>query len=113
MRKAQNIDQNAGISADLYADFLRYPTIFTVKATPSSGIVSQFYDLPEDSVDVLFLGSCNIYNKRQYRYVVEEYGISAYNFATSDQSMYFLLFFEKRTVPASAQASGNRCADVD
>ena len=75
--------------------FCGIQTIFTVKATPSSGIVSQFYDLPEDSVDVLFLGSCNIYNNVSTVTLWEEYGISAYNFATSDQSMCTSYYFLK------------------
>lgn len=61
-----------------------------------------------------FWDSCNIYNNVSTVTLWEEYGISAYNFATSDQSMCTSYYFLKSALSrAAAQASGNRRADVD
>lgn len=46
-----------------------------------------FYELPENSVDVLIVGSSHSYCSFIPALLYEEYGISSYNLATSNQSM--------------------------
>lgn len=78
--------------------FIGIQSILQVKwawnPAPVSLITSQFYDMPENSIGVLFLGSCNTYNSVNTMVLWEEYGIAAYDFGTSDQpvlaSYYYL-----------------------
>lgn len=49
--------------------------------------ITDFYDEPEDSIDVLFLGSCNVYNSVNPITLWNDYGITSFSFATPHQEM--------------------------
>lgn len=46
-----------------------------------------FYEEPENTIDVLFLGSCNMYSSISPVLLYEEYGITGYAFCCPDQEM--------------------------
>lgn len=70
---------------------LSIQVLFISKTTdgwsPTAVITTDFYDTPENSIDVLFLGSCNIYNNVNTMVLWEDYGIAAYDFASPDQEL--------------------------
>ncbi len=73
--------------------------IFTPKYTlqsiwATSTTIEAFYELPEDSIDVLFLGSSHAASSFSPQELYSTYGISSYNLATEQQNVllsYYLL----------------------
>lgn len=65
--------------------------IFTPKwiagSSPLSVQIRGFYDEPKDSIDVLVLGSCNVYNAINPLVLWDEYGVTSYVMGSSDQKL--------------------------
>ena len=71
--------------------------VFVPKFTedfPTTLVINGFYELPEDSIDVLFLGSSQIMTSVSPMQIYETYGYTGYNLGTEQQNMvasYYLL----------------------
>ena len=63
-------------------------------AFPTTSVIDGFYALPEDNIDVLFLGSSQIMTAISPMQIYEKYGITNYNLGTEQQNLvasYYLL----------------------
>ena len=60
---------------------------------PGTSTCRQFYDMEEDSVDVLFLGSSACVNAFCPQVLYDEYGIRSYNLGNSEQSVFFSYYW--------------------
>ena len=74
--------------------FLMLLTIFTLIYLPKRdaeetevGQVAGFYQEPKNTLDVLFLGSCNMYSSVSPVLIYEKYGITGYAFCCPDEEM--------------------------
>lgn len=56
--------------------------------SPETEIWESFYDEPENSIDVLFLGSSHVYNGINPVVFYEETGMRSFNMASSNQDMF-------------------------
>lgn len=65
---------------------------------PASLITSQFYDVPENSIDVLFLGTCNTYNSINTMVLWEDHGIASYDFGCPDQPVLASYYYLKEAL---------------
>lgn len=61
----------------------------------STRIVDGFYELPEDSLDVVLLGSSQTIMGLSPLELYEEYGISSYSFGTEEQPIYATYYWLK------------------
>ena len=52
-----------------------------------------FYQEPKNTLDVLYLGSCNMYSSVSPVRIYEKYGITGYAFACPDQEVYTSYYF--------------------
>ena len=80
-----------GIGLLLYG---RISEVLRRKSGTESDMIHSFYDVKEDSLDVLFLGSSHLYYGIQPNVLWREYGIAAYDMGSAEQtvaSSYFLL----------------------
>lgn len=66
--------------------------------TTESTQVRGFYEEPEDTVDVLFLGSCNMYSSISPVLLYEEYGITGYAMCCPDQEMSTSYYYIKEAL---------------
>ena len=57
--------------------FLRVSEIFRAKTSNASDMVHTFYDIEEDTLDVLCLGSSHAYYGFQPNLLLNEYGITS------------------------------------
>lgn len=63
--------------------------------TDATTIVNGFYAEEKNSIDVVFVGSSNCFCSIDPSVLYEEYGIAAYNFASSSQTMNLSLLYVK------------------
>ncbi len=80
-----------GIGLLLYG---RISEVLRRKSGMESDMIHSFYDVKEDSLDVLFLGSSHLYYGIQPNVLWREYGIASYDMGSAEQtvaSSYFLL----------------------
>lgn len=80
-----------GIGLLLYG---RISEVLRRKSGTESDMIHSFYEVKEDSLDVLFLGSSHLYYGIQPNVLWREYGIAAYDMGSAEQtvaSSYFLL----------------------
>lgn len=66
--------------------------------SPITHQIDGFYDLPKNSVDVLFLGSCNIYNAYNPLILWEREGITCYVLGSSDQELWNSYYYLKEAL---------------
>lgn len=59
---------------------------------------NQFYEMEENSIDVLFLGSSVVANAISPQEIYDDYGIRSYNLASSGQSIFFNYFWLKEAL---------------
>ena len=64
----------------------------------STAIVDGFYEEEKDDIDVLFLGSSNCFCTIDPLVLYEDFGIAAYNFASSSQPMDISLLYLKEAL---------------
>lgn len=64
------------------------PKWITVKDNRMTYILKGFYEEPEDSLDVIFMGNSDVYRGISPITIWEEYGIASYNFVSSGQRMW-------------------------
>lgn len=94
MKKFYRIFAGIIFVAVFIALFLFISETLRLKTGGSMDMVHSFYELEENSVDVLGLGSSHAYYALQPNQLWEEYGITAYTLASPQQSLpmsYFLL----------------------
>lgn len=60
--------------------------------------IRGFYQLEEDSLDMLFVGSSHSYTSISPNYLKENYDISAYNFATAEQPIPVSYYYIKEAL---------------
>lgn len=60
--------------------------------------VGGFYEEPEESIDVLLLGSCNMYNAFNPLILWEKYGVTSYVFGSSDQELWTSYYYLKEAL---------------
>lgn len=71
--------------------------VFVPKFTDTfatTSVIDGFYAMPQDNIDVLFLGSSQIMTAISPMQIYEEYGITGYNLGTEQQNLiasYYLL----------------------
>lgn len=65
---------------------------------PSTSKFNQFYDMDEDSIDVLFIGSSVVANAFSPQEIYDSYGIRSYNLASQQQSVFFNYFWLKEAL---------------
>ncbi len=65
---------------------------------PTTSSYNQFYDMEEDSVDVLFLGSSVVVNAFSPQEVYNHYGIRSYNLGSEQQSIFLSYFWLKEAL---------------
>lgn len=65
---------------------------------PATPIVQGFYAEPDHSLDVLFLGSCNIFNDVDPLVLYENYGFTSYNFTSPDQELWTSYYYLKEAL---------------
>lgn len=64
----------------------------------SGGQMSGFYKEPENTLDVLFLGSCNMYTSISPVLMYEEFGITGYAFTCPDQELSTSYYYIKEAL---------------
>ena len=73
------------------------------KTSVDSGQMAGFYREPRNTIDVLFLGSCNMYTSVSPVLMYDEFGVTGYDFTCPDQelstSYYYLRDALKRQKP--------------
>ena len=60
--------------------------------------MAGFYEEPKDSLDILVLGSCNMYNAFNPLILWEKYGITSYGFGSSDQEIWTSYYYLKEAL---------------
>lgn len=65
---------------------------------PTTSSYNQFYDMKENSVDVLFLGSSVAVNGFSPQEIYNEYGIRSYNLSSEQQSMFLSYYWLKEAL---------------
>lgn len=60
--------------------------------------VEGFYEEPENTIDVLFLGSCNMYSSVSPVLIYEKYGITGYAMCCPDQEMSTSYYYLKEAL---------------
>ena len=60
---------------------------------PTTSTYRQFYEMEEDSIDVLFLGSSLVVNAVIPQEIYNEYGIRSYNLASEQQSIFLSYYW--------------------
>lgn len=66
---------------------------WTDPINPSTATVRGFYEEPKDSLDVLYLGTCNVYNNVNPLAMWRDYGFTGYVFATPDQEIWTSYYY--------------------
>lgn len=69
-------------------ELLRYKFVFRFEETPETEMWENFYELPEDSTDILFLGSSHVYNDVNPMLIYEESQIKGFDLSTSNQDFF-------------------------
>ena len=64
----------------------------------TSSTFMNFYDIKEDTIDVLFLGSSHAVDAFIPQELYEEYGITSYNFGSTNQSVALSYYLLKETL---------------
>ncbi len=70
--------------------FIRMDKVFSFKY---SKCMDKFYDLPKETVDVLFIGSSHVYKGIDPSVLYEDYGIAAYNLGSASQPIWNSYFY--------------------
>ena len=65
---------------------------------PMTSSYNQFYQMEEDSVDVLFLGSSVVVNAFSPQEIYDTYGIRSYNLASEEQSIFLSYYWLKEAL---------------
>lgn len=66
---------------------------WTDELTPTTLAVTDFYNQPRNSLDVLFLGSCNIYNNVNPVTMYARYGFTSYDLTSPDQEIWASYYY--------------------
>ncbi len=66
--------------------------------TSESAQVAGFYEEPENTIDVLYLGSCNMYSSVSPLLIYEQYGITGYAMCCPDQEMSTSYYYLKEAL---------------
>lgn len=67
-------------------------------SSPSTVQVTSFYEEPKNSIDVLLMGSCNLYNAYNPLIMWEKYGVTSYVRGSSDQELWTSYFYLKEAL---------------
>lgn len=67
-------------------------------STISTANIDAFYSLEKDSIDVLFLGASQMYSSVNAKMLNEEYGIKAFDFGASSQTIPTTLYYLKEAL---------------
>ena len=65
---------------------------------PSTSTFKQFYEMDEDSIDVLFIGSSSMATDIMPQEIYDEYGITSYNLGTTEQNLIVSYYWLKEAL---------------
>lgn len=65
---------------------------------PASTTFNQFYEMEEDSIDVIFIGSSVVANAFSPQQIYDDYGIRSYNLASAQQSIFLSYYWLKEAL---------------
>lgn len=65
---------------------------------PTTSSYNQFYQMENDSIDVLFFGSSVAVNSFSPQEIYNEYGIRSYNLGSEQQSIFLSYFWLKEAL---------------
>ena len=65
---------------------------------PTTSSYNQFYEMEENSIDVLFLGSSVAVNAFSPQEIYNDYGIRSYNLGSEQQSIFLSYFWLKEAL---------------
>lgn len=78
---------------------LKFHKIFNFKqGDPALYSLSNFYKQPENSIDVMFLGTSHVYENINTAILYDEYGIAAYDLCGSGQTIWNTYYYMKEAL---------------
>ncbi|SCZ78622.1 SGNH/GDSL hydrolase family protein [Pseudobutyrivibrio xylanivorans] len=75
-----------------------YKSIFSFKSADGIGQMEQFYNQPENSIDVLVLGSSHAFVNFNNGTLYDEYGIASYNLGATTQPIWNTYYYLKEAL---------------
>ncbi len=73
--------------------FYMCSNVFILKGNGYGSDVVSFYDLPKQSLDIMFFGSSHSYSTFSPHLIEEKTGLKSYNFATQQQPVYITYYY--------------------
>lgn len=73
--------------------FYMCSNVFILKGNGYGSDVVSFYDLPEQSLDIIFFGSSHSYSTFSPNLIEKKTGLKSYNFATQQQPVYITYYY--------------------
>ena len=83
------------------------PKYFYDNTWPTSATYAGFYQLPKDSIDVLFFGSSHAAAGFIPQELYNNYGITSYNLGCEQQNLLCLILLVERSIAYSESQSGH------
>lgn len=81
-----------------YVDMLLIPKYFYPSDWPTTSTYSGFYQMEEETIDVLFLGSSHAVSAFSPQQLYNEYGITSYNLGCEQQNMLTSYYWLKEAL---------------
>ncbi|MDD5853176.1 MAG: hypothetical protein PUD03_03635 [Lachnospiraceae bacterium] len=72
--------------------------VFENSSWPSTSTFTQFYQMEDRTIDVLFLGSSSMSTACIPQYIYDNYGITSYNLATTEQTLITSYYWLKEAL---------------
>ena len=81
-----------------FVNQLLKPKYYYIEQWPTTNTYKDFYKLPKNSVDVLFMGSSHVVTALNPQCIYDEYGIVSYNLGCEQQSLLVTYYWLKEAL---------------